>query len=142
MERAHIDISRKLHGESVVFVCVDLDEKEVAASAHAVAATAAERFRNSTMSSDDVLELRELTALADEMSELALRGAGSRVVWPPARLSAYRDAISRFVATRDQAEWIRGEDREPLALLRRMLFPLDQLHAEAMRAVPSPARAS
>ena len=139
MERAHIDISEGLDGEQVVFACFDLSEKEVAASAHAIAATAAERFRMSSMSADDVLELRELTSLADELGEAAHRGAMRTVVLRPARLSAYRDALARFVETRDDAEWIREEDREPLALVRGMLFPLGQLCAEAMRAALSPA---
>ena len=61
------------------------------------------------------------------------------LVLRPARLSAYRDAVARFVATRDEAEWIREEDREPLARLRGLLVTLEQLCAEAMRAALSPA---
>jgi hypothetical protein len=88
------------------------------------------------MSADDVLELRELTALADELGELA---PGMRtVVLRPARLSAYRDAVARFVETRGEAEWIREEDRQPLVVLRSMLYPLGQLCAEAMRAALAP----
>ena len=41
--------------------------------------------------------------------------------------------------SREQAEWIREEDRQPLALLREMLFPLEQLSAEATRTALSPA---
>ena len=58
MERQHIDISRDLDGEPVVFAIFDLREEEIAASAHAVAASAAERYRNTEMSADDVVELR------------------------------------------------------------------------------------
>ena len=136
MERAHIDISQDLDGEPVVFACFDLDDGEIAASAHAIGVTAAERFR---MSVDDVLELRELTALADEFGELARAGASQTVVLRPARLSAYRAAVAGFVETRDAADWIREEDREPLGRLRAMLLPLDQLCAEAMRAALSPS---
>jgi hypothetical protein len=138
MERAHIDISPDLDGEPVVHACFDLGEEEIAASAHAIAATAAERFRTSSMSADDVVELRELTALADELGELALARAAQTVVLRPARLSAYRAAVARFVETRDEADWIREEDREPLARLRAMLDQLDQLYAEALRAALSP----
>ena len=91
------------------------------------------------MSVDDVLELRELTALADELADLALPGGMGTLVLRPARLSAYRDAVARFVATRDEAEWIREEDREPLARLRGLLVTLEELCAEAMRAALSPA---
>jgi hypothetical protein len=128
-----------LDGELVVLACFDLVEEQIAASSHAVAATAAERFRAASMSVDDVLELRELTALADELADLALPGGMGTLVLRPARLSAYRDAVARFVETRDEAEWIREEDREPLARLRGLLVTLDELCAEATRAALSPA---
>jgi hypothetical protein len=132
MQNAHVDISRGLDGEPVVFACFDLGEEQVAASAHAIAVAASERFRSSYMSADDVLELRELTALADELGET---GSGMRtVVLRPARLSVYRDAVAHFVDSRDRAEWIRGDDREPLALLRGLLLGLEELNAEAVRA--------
>jgi hypothetical protein len=137
MERQHIDISRDLDGEAVVHACFDLREDEIRASAHAVATSAAERFRNTEMSADDVIEFRELTALADELGEL-VGGAGT-IVLRPARLTAYRHALDFYVASRDEAEWIREEDREPLAIARSLLFPLEELSAEAMRAALSPA---
>jgi hypothetical protein len=137
MERQHIDITRDLDGEPVVHACFDLREDEIAASAHAVAASAAERFRNVEMSADDVIEFRELTALADELGEL--EGGAGTIVLRPARLTAYRHSLDFFVATRDEAEWIREEDREPLAVVRSLLFPLEELNAEAMRAALSPA---
>ena len=136
MPRPRIDISQGLDGELVVLACFDLGEEQIAASSHAVAATAAERFRAASMSVHDVLEL---TALADELADLALPGGLGTLVLRPARLSAYRDAVARFVETRDEAEWIREEDREPLARLRGLLFTLEELCAEAMRAALSPA---
>jgi hypothetical protein len=154
MQQAHIDISRGLDGEPVVLACLDLREDEVAAAARAVAATAAERYRTPRISADDVLELRELTALSDELEhgsppiELgqgtepgqgAEPGQGIRtMVFRPARLSALRDAVAAFVESRDDADWIGHEDRGPLALLRGMLLPLEQLCADAMRAALSP----
>ena len=136
MERVRIDISQDLDGHPVVFACFDLAPEQIVAAAHAVAATAAERFRVSEMSADDVLELRELTTLADELGELS--GGASTVVLRPARLSTLLEAVSRFVESRDQAEWVREEDHQPLALLREMLFPLEQLSAEATRTALSP----
>ena len=136
MERAHIDISHDLDGDAVVHACFDLNEQEIAASAHAIAAGATERFRLSEMSADDVVELRELTALADELGELG--GGMCTLVMRPARLSAFRDAVARFVDTRVEAEWIREEDREPLSVLGAMLGPLEQLCAEALRSALSP----
>jgi hypothetical protein len=136
MERARIDISQDLDGNPVVYACFDLAPEQIAAAAHAVAATAAERFRITEVSADEVLELRELTALADELGELS--GGASTVVLRPARLSTLLDAVSRFVESREQADWIREEDHQPLALLREMLFPLEQLNAEATRTALSP----
>jgi hypothetical protein len=137
MERARVDITQDLEGDPVVHACFDLSAEQLAASAHAVAATSAERFRMAEMAADDVVEMRELTALADELSEL--RDGASTVVLKPARLSALRDAVAAFVDSREQAEWIREEDREPLALLRELLLGLEQLSAEATRAALSPA---
>ena len=104
MWRSRIDISQGLDGEPVVLACFDLGGEEIAASAHAVAATATERFRTASMSVDEVLEFRELTALADELADLARRPGMRTVVLRPARLSAYRTAVARFVDTRDDAE--------------------------------------
>jgi hypothetical protein len=154
MQHAHIDISRGLDGERVVLACFDLRQDELAAAARAVAATAAERFRTPPISADDVLELRELTALKDELEhgspavehdqgiepgQAVEPGQGFRtVVFQPARLSVLRDAIAAFVDSRDDADWIGHEDRGPLALLRGMVLLLEQLCADAMRAALSP----
>jgi hypothetical protein len=135
MERAHVDITRDLEDEPVVHAVFDLREEEIGASAHAVAASIAERFRNEGLSADDVVEFRELTALADELSEL-VGGAGT-IVMRPARLNAYRNALLIFVESRDEAEWIRDEDREPLSIVRGLLWPLEDLAAEAMQAALS-----
>jgi len=141
MLNVHIDISRSLDGEAVVLACFDLGDEQLAASAHAVAA-AAERFRNAELSVDDVIELRELTALSDELADLALRPGMRTVVLGPARLSVFRTGIARFVQTRDDADWIREEDREPLARVRALIDPLEDLCRDALRAAlsgsPSP----
>src|SRR5215203_3430643 len=137
MERAHVDITQDLEGEPVVHAVFDLREAEIGASAHAVASSIAERFRNEELSADDVVEFRELTALADELREL-VGGAGT-IVMRPARLNAYRLALGAFIESRDESEWIRDEDREPLAVVRSLLWPLEELAAETMRAALSPA---
>ncbi len=133
MVNAHVDISQGLDGESVVLACFDLGEEDLAASARAVAA-AAERFRVAELAVDDVIELRELTALSDELADLALRPGMRTVVLRPARLTVYRDAVALFVESRDEAEWVRGEDREALARVRALLYPLEDLCADAVRA--------
>ena len=132
MERQHVDITQDLEGEPVVHAVFDLREDEIAASAHAVSAAIAERFRNQELSAYDVVEFRELTALGDELSELT--GGAGTIVMRPARLSAYTHALAGFVESRDEAEWIRDEDREPLAVARGLLWPLEDLSADALQA--------
>jgi hypothetical protein len=132
MRNARIDSTQDLEGQPVVSACFDLTDEEVVASAHAIAAMSAERYRTADLSADDVLVLRELTAISDELTE---PGAGMRtVVLSPARLSSFREAVERFVETRSSAEWLREEDREPLEHLRGMIPALELLCEEAIRA--------
>lgn len=138
MLRGRIDISRDMEGEVVVLACIDLGEDEVGASAHAVQATISERFRVQAISADDVLKLRELTGLADELGEPTPEGAIRTLVLSPARLNLYREAIADFVDSRSEADWIREEDREPLARVRELLPALGGLSEEAPRAALSP----
>ena len=136
MLHARIDVSDGLD-ERVVLACFELGDAEIAAAAHAVAVTSHERFRTASLSVDDVLELRELTALVEELRNLALRPGIGTVVLRPARLSAFRHAVAYFVETRDEADWRREEDLEPLARARGLLAPLEELCAEAIRAALS-----
>jgi hypothetical protein len=138
MRNARIDITQGLDGEPVVLACFDMGVEEVGASAHAVKAASSERFRTATMSIDDVLEFRELTALADELGDMLLAPGQRTLVMRPARLSAWRDAVAQFVESRDEAGWMREEDREPLAIVRALLWPLEELCADAMRAALAP----
>jgi hypothetical protein len=142
MYNARIDTTQGLDGEAVVLACLDLSDDEITASAHAVKATAGERFRNLEMSIDDVLELRELTALADELDDLLQYAGLKTVVMRPSRLNAWRDALTFFVDSRDEAEWMRDEDREPLATARALLWPIADLCEEALRAALAAADAA
>ena len=139
MLNARIDISQGLDGESIVMACFDLGEAEIGAAAHAVAAVTGERFRLAEMSVDDVLEFRELTALADELADAHAEPGMRTLVLRPARLSALRDSVAMFVESRDAAEWVREDDREPLARLRGLIAPLEGLSAEALHAALAPA---
>ena len=138
MEHARIDITKGLDGEAVVLACFDLGEAEIAASAHAVQVICTERFRTVEMSVDDVLEMRELTALTDELGQHALEKGIRTLVMRPSRLNAWRHALTHFVETRDEAEWTREEDREALPAARSLLWPLGDLSADVMRAALSP----
>ena len=128
MLNARIDISHGLDDEAIVLACFDLAPEEIAALAHAVA----------PVSSDDVLELRELTALTDELAQPQPQAGIRTLALRPARLSALRDSVAQFVESRDEAEWIREDDREPLARVRGLIVPLEDLSADALRAALSP----
>jgi hypothetical protein len=138
MHNARIDTTQGLDGEAVVLAVFDLPDEEIGASAHAVRAFSGERFRNVELSIDDVLELRELTALADELDDQLMRPGVSTLVMRPARLNALRDALTYFVDSRDDAGWMRDEDREPVAIARGLFWPLGDLCADAMRAALTP----
>jgi hypothetical protein len=144
MVATHIDITTGLDGTPVVLACIDVAEADFAALAHAVRAVRADRYRNADLSADDVVAMRELTALTDELADVASREGISTLVLRPARLAALRDAVEEFVAARDAAEWLREEDREPLARVRAMAITLADLCADALRAAiasaePAPA---
>ena len=138
MEHARIDITQGLDGEAVVLAVFDLGAEEISASAHAVKTVANERYRNHEMSIDDVLELRELTALTDELADHVQQEGIRTLVMRPARLNAWRDALTHFVSSRETAEWTREEDRKALPLVRELLWPLGDLCADAMRAALTP----
>ena len=133
MQRAHVDIRPGLDDETVVHALFDLRDDELAATGHAISTTIAERYRTTDLSADEILELRELTALAEELAELT--GA---VVVQPARLAVLRRTIASFIESRDRADWIRDEDRQALEPLREMLLQLERLCEEAVRAALAP----
>lgn len=135
MRNARIDSTQDLEGQTVVSACFDLGDEEVAAAVHALRTVGGERYRMADLSAEDVLKLRELTAIADELTE---RGAGARtVVLSPARLTAFREAVEHFVETRTQAEWLREEDRQSLEPLRELVPALEMLCEESIRAALS-----
>jgi hypothetical protein len=138
MVNARIDITQDLDGAAVVLACFDLSDAEVAASAHAVAAARTERYRLVEMTTDDVLAMRELTAVADDLDALSRMPGACTVVLRPARLTAFRGALEDFVSARDDADWVRYTDAQHLPTARSLLFPLADLAAEALRAALSP----
>src|SRR3712207_63709 len=121
-------------GMTVVTAVFDLSGAQSAAAAIAVAAVSVTRYRTAAMSADDVLTLRELTALADELNALGGAPGLQPVRMAPARLTARRDGLAEFVDSGDAADYVREDEREPLALLRPLLWPLDDLCARALQA--------
>jgi hypothetical protein len=136
MIRGRIETSRDLDGHPVVLAIVDLTGEDSLAAAHVMAVVRRERYGIAELSTDDVLAMRELTALADELAHVG-EGHAISLVLRPARLTVLRDALDAFVTERDEAEWLREEDREPLSVARALLWPVGDLCAEAVRAALS-----
>ena len=141
MINPRIDTTSGDDGDPVVLAGFDLPGAESGAAAHAVAAVSLERYRVAEMTADDVLAMRELTALTDQLAELAREEPLQHVQMRPARLAALRDALAEFVEGRESAEYVREEDREPLAVLRPLLWPLDELCTRALQAALRPSAA-
>jgi hypothetical protein len=133
MVNARVETTTNLDDSRTVVAIFDLSEEEIAACAHAVGAARTQQFRDEELSADDVLAMRELTALADELTALAGHGSAVTLMLRPARLMALRHALDAFVAGRDDAGFTREEDREALAIARSLSFPLAELGAEALR---------
>jgi len=129
MQNAHVSRT----GEGVQ-ACFDLTEAEIAAVAHAVNVSRTEQFRNEELSADDVLSMRELTALADQLTALAGHRSACTVAMSPARIVALRDTLSAFVEHRDEAGFTREEDREAYAVALALAAPLGDLAADTLRA--------
>ena len=113
VHNGRIETSKDLDGHAVVLACLDLSGEEARAAAHVMAAVRRERYGTTELGADDVLAMRELTALADELGHVG-EGLAISLVLKPARLTALRDALDGFVTERDESEWLREEDREPL----------------------------
>jgi hypothetical protein len=133
VHHARIETTRDADGHAVVRAHLDLTGDEARAAAHVMSVVRRERYGVAELGTDDVLAMRELTVLADELAHVG-DGAGIALVLAPARLTVLRDALDGFVSSRDEAEWIREEDREPLAIARNLLWPVADLCTEALRA--------
>jgi hypothetical protein len=121
-------------GLPVSNVSFDLSADQVAAAAHAVEAVRLERHRHESLSTDDVLALRELTSLSDELHELAAQQAHARMLLTLARFAALHDALSDWTHAATERDWMREDDREHYALVDALLEPMAQLRAEAVRS--------
>src|SRR3954451_23674257 len=106
---------RTLHaadGTPVCNVSFDLSAQQLHAAARAAEAIRLERHRHAALSTDDVLALRELTGLSDELHLLAEHGAHATVVLPLARFVALHDALGEWVHAADERGWMREDDQE------------------------------
>ncbi len=129
---------RTLHaadGTPVCNVSFDLSAQQLHATAGAAEAMRLHRHRHQALSTDDVLALRELTGLSDELHMLADQGAHATVVLPLARFVALHDALSEWIAAADERGWMREDDQEIYPLVAALLDPMASLRADALHAV-------
>lgn len=134
MVNASIQTNTALDGTQEVRARFDLSEVEVKGAAHAVNTSRTEQFRHEELSADDVVAMRELTALADELTSLAGHNSACTVDVTPARLVALRDTLYVFAADRDEQGFMRDEDRDAYAIAQQLAAPLAELSADALRA--------
>jgi len=135
----HVEVRSDADGHPAVEVTFDLTASQVAASAHAVRVVREARHRTQEMSADDVLTMREMTSLVDELAALEAHASAATLRATPARLGTLRDALESFAS----AEHVEREgDAEARPVVYGLVDGIAGLHAEAIRAAldGTPAR--
>ena len=122
-------------GTPVCNVGFDLSAQQLAAASFAVGEILVERHRGQALEIDDVLALRELTGVRDELQVLADANANARLLLPLGRFNALHDAVDEYVVTRTGRDWLRDADREALPYVGALLAPMAALRADALAAV-------
>jgi hypothetical protein len=135
MVNAHVHTLHEPDGTPVCNVAFDLSDLQLRAAAHAAGELVVERHRGRELELDDVLALRELTGLRDELDRLVEAEAHATLVFPLARFIALHDAVDEWVATRVERGWTREADDEALPYLEALLGPMADLRADALAAV-------
>lgn len=141
MPHHQIDVAQDADGMPVVSVVVDLSAEQIKASAHAVRVARDVRYRTPELSTDEVLAMRELTSLADELAERQGHEGHARMVFSVARLAALREGLDAFCEARGE-DIVREGDADALPAARALTFELADVQAEAVRialaGVPCP----
>jgi hypothetical protein len=135
MVNAEIRTLHAADGTPVCNVSFDLSAQQVAAAVRAVDAIRLHRHQNAELSIDDVLALRELTGVSDELHRLAEGGAHASVVLPLARFAALHDALTEWVHLQDDRGWMRDDDAEIHPIIAALLAPMASLREDALHAV-------
>jgi hypothetical protein len=135
MVNAEIHTLHDPDGMPVCNVGFDLSADQLSAASYATGEMLIERHRGHELDVDDVLALRQLTSVRDELHTLAETGAHARLTMPLARFIALHDAIDEWVCTRTGRDWLREDDRAALPFTGALIGPLADLRAEAVAAV-------
>lgn len=135
MVNAEIRTLHAADGTPVCNVSFDLSAQQLAAAERAVEATRLHRHQNAELSTDDVLALRELTGVSDELHRLAEAEANATVVLPLARFAALHDALTEWVHRADDRGWMREDDAAIHPMIAALLDPMASLREDALHAV-------
>lgn len=122
-------------GSPVCNVGFDLSAAQLSAASHALGEMLVERHRGQELEIDDVIALRELTGVRDEVHTLAEAEAHARLVMTLGRFITLHDALDEFVVTRTGRDWLREADKEALPVAGALLGPMADLRADALNAV-------
>lgn len=132
MVNADIQTLHEPDGSPVCNVMFDLSAEQLSAASHASGEIVLERHRGQSLEVDDVLALRELTGVRDELTRLADLGGNATMVLPLARFIVLHDAVDEWVASRAARGWLRGEDEDAMPLVDALLPPMASLRARAV----------
>lgn len=131
---------RTLHepdGTPVTNLAFDLSHVQVGSASHACGEMLLERHRGQALDTDDVLALRQLTAVCDELHRLSEVQANAHVVLPLARFIVLHETVDEWVHSRTERDWLRKADEDAMPVLEAMLGPMDVLRAEAVESALS-----
>ena len=134
MVNAEIQSLSEPDGTPVTNVAFDLSRDQLAAASHAVGEIVLERHRGHSLEMDDVLALRELTGVRDELERLADAGLHATVLLPLGRFIVLHDAVDEWVGSRRDRGWGREADDVALPFLGGMLPPMADLRGDAVAA--------
>ena len=134
MVNAEIQQLHAPDGTPVCNVAFDLSADQLTAVSHAVGEILVERHRGAALEIDDVLALRDLTGVRDEMQRLAEAHGHAHVVLPLGRFIALHDALDAYVCSRTGRDWLREADKLALPIAAALLGPMADLRADALDA--------
>ena len=127
----HVSVRQDPDGLPVVGVTFHVSSDQLAAAVHALRTIREARYRTSELGTDDVLAMRELTCLIDELADMPPAGGYVPLQATVGRLAIMRDALHDFAAAEHQ-------EREGDAVARpralTLVDALDDLYGQAVRA--------
>lgn len=133
---SHVETHAGTDGAPVIRATLELPAAHAGAAAHALRVVRDVRFRNAELGSDDVLAMRDMTALVDALADIEGRGLVAPLHATVARLGVLSGALAQFAAGEHQE---RDGDAEARPLVFAIVDDVADLHGDAVRAALSAA---